>query len=237
MPRVGVLQHFACEHAGVFGEALRTAGHEVVHVRLDEGAAVPSAGAFDGWLVMGGPMNVDETGAYPYLAPERALLAELIRLDRPVIGVCLGAQLLARTAGARVYPHRPREIGLFDVTLTEAGREDPLFGLLDDPQEVFQWHGDTFDLPAAAVQLARSQRFEQQAFRLGRRVYGVQFHLECTLEIVDDLCRSCAGELDALPPEEDPRRVDRERLQAALARQNRLARQVVTAWAESAGLR
>jgi len=147
MAQVGVLQHFWCENSGALGEALANDGHELTTVRLDEGNAVPHHDDFDGWLIMGGPMNVDETGKYPYLVTERELLAKLIAADRPVIGVCLGAQLLARAAGAKVYAQRPKEIGLYDISLTPAAKDDPLFGLLDNPQETFQWHGDTFDLP------------------------------------------------------------------------------------------
>jgi GMP synthase-like glutamine amidotransferase len=230
MARVGVLQHFGCEHSGVFGEALREVGHELQTVALLDGAAVPGAGEFDTWLVMGGPMNVDEVERYAWLRPERALLAELIAADRPVMGVCLGAQLIARAAGARVYATRPKEIGLFPVELTPAAAEDPLFRLFENPQEVFQWHGDTFEQPAGAVQLARSARCEQQAFRVGRRVYGVQFHLECTGEIVANLRKACARELAALPPEDAFEQFD-DRLEAALARQNELAREVIHRWA------
>jgi GMP synthase (glutamine-hydrolysing) len=108
-------------------------------------------------------MNVDDTASHPYLQPERDLLADLIRRDRPVLGICLGAQMVARASGARVYPQRPKEVGLFDVELTTAARKDPLFSDLDSPLEVFQWHGDTFDLPSGAVWLARSERFPHQA--------------------------------------------------------------------------
>jgi GMP synthase-like glutamine amidotransferase len=196
MARIGVLQNCKGETAGVFAETLAVLGHHVEHVQLFQGQPVPATDAFDGWIVMGGPMNVDETDRYPYLAPERDLLAELMAMDRAVLGVCLGSQLLARAAGARVYPKRPKEIGLFEVQMTPAARSDPLLGHFADPQEVFQWHGDTYELPAGAVQLARSHRFEQQAFRFGRRTYGLQFHLECTLPMVQEWCQGEPADLD-----------------------------------------
>lgn len=230
MARVGVLQHFESEGAGVFGTVLIEAGHNVKAVRLHGGAAVPRAGESDAWLVMGGPMNVDEVAKYPWLATERQLLAELIAADSPVLGICLGAQLIARAAGARVYAKRPKEIGLFKIELTPAAATDPLMRLLGDPQEVYQWHGDTFDLPPGAVHLARSARFEHQAFRLGRRVYGMQFHLEFTAEMERELAQACAEELAKLPTEDNYER-HAGRIAAALASQNVLARRVIQAWA------
>jgi GMP synthase-like glutamine amidotransferase len=231
MAHVGVLQHFWCENSGVFGKALTEAGHEVSTVPLFDGAAVPAPDAFDAWLVMGGPMNVDEVDRYAYLAPERELLTELINASRPIVGICLGAQLIARASGSAVYARRPKEIGLFPVELTAAAKDDSLFASLDSPCEVFQWHGDTFDLPAGAVHLARSERYEHQGFRIGRRIYGLQFHLEATRQIVHDLAEVCARELAGLPPEDDFGQFT-DRLEPALAIQNRLARDMILRWAE-----
>lgn len=229
MARIGILQHFWCENADALDTALTDLGHRTTLVKLWDGEPVPGAGDFDGWLVMGGPMNVDQVDQHPYLGPERELLTELIAQDRPVIGVCLGAQLLARAGGARVYPKRPREIGLFNIGLTPAAASDPLFSLLGNPQEVFQWHGDTFDLPPGAVHLARSQRFANQAFRLGRRVYALQFHLECTLPTVQNIVQACERELAELPPEDSFQQFV-PRLAEALAAQQILARGMIERW-------
>lgn len=229
MPRIGILQHFWCEPAVEFESALLDTGHQTTTVALYRGEAVPAADAFDGWLVMGGPMNVDQTDSYAFLAPERRLLAELIADDRPIMGICLGSQLIARSAGARVYASRPKEIGLFDVTPTPAAAEDPLFSLLTGPTEVFQWHGDTFDLPPGATLLASSGRFPHQAFRLGRRVYGIQFHIECNLAIARQWVQTGADELAEQPPEDDFAQFE-PRLADALARQNMLARQFIQRW-------
>jgi GMP synthase-like glutamine amidotransferase len=230
MARIAVLQHFWCENAGVFEPALVRLGHEVENVELFKGRAVPGKRDFDAWIVMGGPMNVDQSNRYPFLGPERELLADLIAEDRPMIGICLGAQLIARAAGARVYGKRPKEIGLFPVHLCPGAKEDLLFALFEDPQEVFQWHGDTFDLPAGAVHLARSERFENQAFRMGRRVYALQFHLESTERMVGELAKACKEELSELPPSEGLESA-RARLVQALVAQNRLAEAVIDRWA------
>jgi len=231
MAHIGILQHFWCENAGIFESALVEAGHQIQYIQLFDGKPVPQVDAFDAWLIMGGPMNVDETNKYSFLEAELKLLSKLIAADRPLMGICLGAQLIARSAGAKVYAQRPKEIGLYDVELTPAANDDPLFQLCNNPQEAFQWHGDTFDLPAGAVHLARSERYENQAFRLGWRVYGLQFHLECTIEIVSNLRRACADELAELPTVDALKQFE-DRLDISLAAQNILARNVVLRWAQ-----
>jgi GMP synthase-like glutamine amidotransferase len=229
MATIAVLEHFWCENSGVFMPVLQEAGHRVTEVPLFRGSPLPSPADYDAWIVMGGPMNVDEVDTYPFLASERRLLAKLINADRPVMGMCLGAQLIARSAGARVYAKRPKEIGLFDIHLMPSAADDPLFSLFSNPQEVFQWHGDTFDLPERAVHLARSDRFEHQAFRIGRRVYALQFHLECNLPIARQWLTAWTDEIAALPSEDSVKQFE-NRWESAFARQNELARKVILQW-------
>jgi len=181
--RVLVLQHIACEHPGVFSEVMSERGVEQVAVQLDRGEPLPEWREFDAVLAMGGPMGAADDADHPWLGAEKRLVREAVAAGRPFLGVCLGVQLLAAALGARVYAADRAEVGLLEVELTPAGREDPLFAGLDERLVSLQWHGDTFDLPAGAVRLARSELVPNQAFRAGERAYGVQFHLEVTGEM------------------------------------------------------
>jgi GMP synthase (glutamine-hydrolysing) len=153
-----------------------------------------------GLVVMGGPMNVDQVDRFPALAEEVRWLRGAVDANLPVLGVCLGSQLLAKALGRRVYANRVKEIGWYEVEFLPAAATDPLFQNIPRQVTVFQWHGDTFDLPAGAVQLARSPQCENQVFRFGDRAFGLQFHMEVTSEIIDDwLCQSDnCGELAGL---------------------------------------
>jgi len=181
--RVLVLQHIACEHPGVFSEVMSERGVEPVPVELDEGEPLPEWREFDAVLAMGGPMGADDDEEHPWLTNEKRLVREAVEGGRPFLGVCLGVQLLAAALGARVHPVETPEVGLLPVELTPEGRKDPLFDGLDESLVSLQWHGDTFELPAGAVRLARSEQVPNQAFRAGESAYGVQFHLEVTGEM------------------------------------------------------
>jgi GMP synthase (glutamine-hydrolysing) len=128
--------------------------------------------------VLGGPMGVYEADKYPHLAQEVACIRDAINQDKPVLGICLGAQLIAAALGSVVQRHTESEIGWYDVSLTEEGKKDPVLGVLAPTEKIFQWHGDTFDIPKNAVWLAKSKACSNQAFRYGNKVYGFQFHLE-----------------------------------------------------------
>ncbi len=184
--RVLVLQHIGCEHPGVFSEVMRERDVEQVAVELDEGETLPDWREFDAVLAMGGPMGAGDDADHPWLAAERELVREAVAAGRPFLGVCLGVQLLAAALGARVYPAERPEVGLLAVELTDEGRDDPLFAGLDELPVTLQWHGDTFELPDEAVRLARSPMAENQAFRVGERAYGIQFHLEVTGEMAGE---------------------------------------------------
>lgn len=181
-----MIQHISCEPLGLFAE--EAAGlAEFTYLRPFEEEPVPlSLAGWDNLIILGGPMAVYEPEQNPYIADELTLIRAAIDEDFPVLGVCLGSQLIAAAAGAAVYPGAGREAGWGEVELTEAAGIDPLFAGLPSPLPVFQLHGDTFDLPDGAVRLAANNLYANQAFRLGENIYGLQFHVEVTGGLVKD---------------------------------------------------
>ncbi len=186
--RILVLQHLDVEHPGSLREVWARKGHERVTVELDAGEPIPELEGFDMLAVMGGPMDVWEEDAHPWLRAEKAAIRRWVReLGRPYLGVCLGHQLLAEALGGRVAAMAAPEVGVSRVELTEAGRADPLFAGFGPEIEVFQWHGcEVAELPEGAVSLARSQASAVQAMRWGRCAYGLQFHPEIVEDTVAD---------------------------------------------------
>jgi GMP synthase (glutamine-hydrolysing) len=179
MRKLLVCQHVPHEILGTLDPLFRHAGFRIRYVNFGRHPhAQPSLDGYRGLIVLGGPMNVDEVDRHPHLATEVRLIEQAVARDLPVLGICLGAQLIAKTLGARVYANGEKEIGWYDVAPTDAGGTDPLFAHFGATERVFQWHGDTFTLPAGAVHLARGDGCTQQAFRYGDKVYGLQFHLE-----------------------------------------------------------
>ena len=182
-----VLQHIACEPPGVFEDVLVERGARIHRVELDEGEPLPDSGAtFDAIVAMGGPMSVNDEAVHPWLVDEKRLIREAVRGGLPFFGACLGVQLLASSLGARVVAGETPEVGVLPVYATAAAHDDPVFAGLDWPRPTFQWHGDTFDLPEDATLLATSPAYPNQAFRVGDRAYGVQFHLEVTDAMADE---------------------------------------------------
>lgn len=172
-----VLQHIACEPPGAYEDELRDWGGELHRVEVDAGEPLPDWRAFGAIIAMGGPMGAYEDERLPWLTAEKRLIGEAVRAGRPYWGVCLGVQLLAASLGARVFPGEEAEVGVLAVELTAEAGADPVFSQLPASFPALQWHGDTFELPTGAVQLARSRAYAQQAFRF-EKAYGVQFHLE-----------------------------------------------------------
>lgn len=178
-----VVQHVDHEGPGTIAAVLDAAGIARTTVRPDRGDALPAAGALGGLVVLGGPMGVHDTDAHPWLADERDLVRDAVAAGLPVLGVCLGAQQLAAALGAEVTTGPAAEVGPGMVTLTPAGRRDPVLGpeyrgLSGTTIPCVHWHRDTFALPEGAVHLAATRAFPHQAFRHGPVAYGLQFHVE-----------------------------------------------------------
>jgi GMP synthase (glutamine-hydrolysing) len=196
LPRVLALQHAAHEPLGTIETVLHERGIEHTMVRPYDGERVPrTTEGFDGLVVMGGPMGVYEAERFPFLADELQLIRSALEAEVPMLGICLGAQLLAAAAGARVYASGRQEIGWYPLTLSPEGEADQLFAGLPGEIDAFHWHGDTFDAPPGSVLLASSAMTPRQAFRLGKHAYGLQFHLEVTPSIVEEFAVSSTQEL------------------------------------------
>jgi len=180
-----VLQHVAHEGPGAIASALAAAGARIDLLRIDRSDAVPhpaTVSALAGLVVLGGPMGVHDD--LPWLEDERILLREAVGAGVPVLGVCLGAQQLAAALGADVHRGPTAEVGVGEVHLTREALGDPVFGPAPNPLPCVHWHADTFTLPDGAVRLAGNEAYENQAFRVGARTYGLQFHVEVTASLV-----------------------------------------------------
>ncbi len=182
---IGVLRHVPYERLGTFEPTLNRARFDLVDVETPkEAGRLPKASAISGLIVMGGPMSVNDRGKLSYLSKELDLIRAALDAGIPILGVCLGAQLLAASAGAKVYPNPSKEIGWYPLMRESGADGDPLMDPFGQTETVFQWHGDTFDLPKGAAHLASSPLCANQAFRLGKNAYGLQFHVEVNEAII-----------------------------------------------------
>ena len=181
MSRILVLQHVESEGLGIIDGAVRRKGFVADFIRVFKGERIPrNIQRYAGLIVLGGPMGVYEEEIYPFIKDEIALIKSAVKEEIPVLGICLGSQMLAKAAGADVYKGKKKEIGWYDVRLTDEGKRDRLFIGLPDRFIVFQWHGDTFDIPENSKCLASSELFPHQIIKVGKNAYGLQFHLEVT---------------------------------------------------------
>lgn len=185
-PKILVFQHVPYEPLGSLDPLLKSFGFRIRYVNFGrEPTARPDLAAYDGMVVLGGPMNADQIEDHPNLNLEVDLIAKALTLEKSVLGICLGAQLLAKAVGGSVVRNQQREIGWFDVELTEHGRRDPVLESFDPVQRVFQWHEDGIQLPSDIPHLATSERSDVQAFAVGEHSYGFQFHLEVDQPLVE----------------------------------------------------
>ncbi len=194
--RVHSFQHVPFEDIGSMAQDIAARGysHNSTHWYL--GDTAPATNSYDLLIVMGGPMGVYDEAIYPWLAAEKLAIKQAIAQGKKVLGICLGAQLLAEVLGAKVHANGQREIGWFALEVPESAEANPVAQLLASSPQVFHWHGDTFALPPAAQLLASSQACAHQAFCVGDKLWGFQFHLETTPASARALLEHCGSDID-----------------------------------------
>lgn len=186
-------QHVPFEGLGSIEPWLRNAGYKISYTRFYTSDDLPLIEDIDLLIVMGGPMSVNDESAHPWLVREKEFIKNAIRTGKSVLGICLGAQLIADAMGGTVFPNPVKEIGWFPVQAVEP--ENVLFFQFPKETQVFHWHGETFSLPEGAVRIAKSKGCENQAFQIGSNVLGLQFHLETTPSSAKAIVENCQDEL------------------------------------------
>ena len=176
-------QHVPHEGLGIIGNWADRPGNKVTATKFYEDHRLPFIDLFDMLIILGGPMGARDETKFPWMTAEKKMIEAAIKKDKVVLGICLGAQIIADVLGAKVYPNAEKEIGWFPIEFLQAGKER-YFQQVENTVDVFHWHGDTFELPSGAKQLARSRACEQQAYSFGNSVLGLQFHLEASKSLV-----------------------------------------------------
>ena len=179
MRKVLVFQHVAHKILGTLNPTLKEHGLRIRYVNFERDPDLdPTIEKYNGLIILGGHMGVYEADTYKHIKVEMKLIEEALNKNIPILGICLGAQMLAHVLGSEVRKSSDKEIGWYDINLTEAGQKDPILSHFQKTEKIFQLHGDTFDVPKSATHLASSSLFPGQAFRFGDKVYGLQYHLE-----------------------------------------------------------
>jgi len=195
-----IIKHVDIEGPGLIEYCLNQRRLPYRVLCLDSDARLPRPEGFTHIILLGGPMNVYEEEHYPFLKDEDLFIKEAVQRGKFILGICLGAQLIAKALGAKVFKAPVKEIGWFDVSLTEIGLQDPLFSDLPKTFPVFQWHEDTFEIPRSAKLIATSSSVHHQAFRYADNAYGLQFHLEVTEEMIQEWIKTYEEELKGSQP-------------------------------------
>ncbi len=193
---VHYLQHVPFEGLGSIEKQLISKGHALTNTKLFKEKINVSENDIDCLIIMGGPMGIYDEHLYPWLKDEKKFIKNTIEAGKKVLGICLGAQLIADALGAKVYKNKFREIGWFPVIKTKEAKYTVLSDIMPDKFEAFHWHGDTFDIPYNAIPLGESQACKNQGFVFDNRVLAFQFHLETTPQSAAALVQNCANELD-----------------------------------------
>ena len=194
-----IIENATGEGPGILGNILSKRGWFFQTIRLYMGESIPSNWqSFNLIIIMGGPMNVYEEDRYPFLMKETEVIGEAINDGVPLLGFCLGSQLMAKACGAKVSKGHIKEIGWYPVCLTEDGRKDLLISKFPKELYVFQWHSDTFQIPERGIRLIESDEYPNQAMRIGKMSYGFQFHFEITGEMIEEWLQSGKEEVKGL---------------------------------------
>jgi len=181
-----VFQHVPYEPLGTLDPLIRSLRHRIKYVNFGrEPLAEPSIQGYDALIILGGPMNIGNEANYPHLLTEQSVIRDAMQRDMPILGICLGSQLIAAANGADVYPAKADEIGWATVTQTASGKNDPLIASFTNTEQIFQWHSYTFDLPNQAELLLSGDICVNQAYRMQEKVYGMQFHLEASSALIE----------------------------------------------------
>jgi len=187
--------HVPFEGPGVMAEWIEKQGHQLHYTRFYEDQKLPEASGIDMLIIMGGPMDVFDYHIHPWMGDEIEWVKEFIQSGKPILGICLGAQILAAALGEEVYPGPHREIGWYNLQFLPSLGDYKIFDALPTTRKVFHWHGDTFNIPKGATKIASSQAFPHQGFIYDQQVIALQFHLEVTPDSVQALVDNCRDEL------------------------------------------
>lgn len=195
--RIHYLQHVPFEGLGSIEQWAINQGHQLSTTRLYAGDHLPALNRFDMLIILGGPMSVHDEFEHVWLKAEKWFVKQVIAADKPILGICLGAQIIAETLGGTVSAGKEKEIGWFPITLSNEFSTSRIGQLLPATMDVFHWHGETFSLPADAVRIASSEACENQGFIYKEKIIGLQFHLETTPHSAESIISNCADELVA----------------------------------------
>lgn len=195
MLKLHFIQHVPFEGPAFIETWARRKGHDVTGTLMQKGLKMPRIEELDWIILLGGPMNIYEHDQYPWLVQEKKWIEKAVRNGKTVMGVCLGAQLIADVLGGRVMKNRHKEIGWYPVTLTENAKQSLFFNVLPREFIAFHWHGDTFETPLTCRSMAQSEACSNQAFEYDDRIFGLQFHLESTEESINLLLNHCGDDI------------------------------------------
>jgi GMP synthase (glutamine-hydrolysing) len=226
--RVLVLRHVPHEHLGTLARSLEenNINHQYQNL-YEKGTQDIFIEGYDGLIILGGPMNVYEVNKYPFLEKEDRVIKEALHKEMPILGICLGAQLIAKALAAKIIKNKEKEIGWYPLNISREASSDKLFRHFNPEETVFQWHGDTFEIPDGAVHLAESPLCTNQAFKYKSNVYALQFHLEVTPQMISEWLEVPENkrEIDSLEETIDPEHI-RSQTPRFINRLNRLAENV-----------